>query len=177
LIRKLLDSTFDCLPLLLAAVSSLWKSRTALHWENIALRHQIGVLQRSAKNRPRLHAPDRLVWVWLSRVWTDWRSALVIVKPATVVAWHRQAFRLFWTWKIRRGKRERPAVSREIRDLIRRMSRENPGWGAPRIHGELLKLGLDVGETSVSKYLVRHRKPPSQSWRTFLDNQVRSMVS
>src|SRR4051812_37210516 len=129
--------------MLLTAVSSLLKSRTALQLENLALRHQIGVLQRSTHKRPRLHTSDRLLWVWLSRVWTDWRSALVIVKPATVVAWHRQAFRLFWTWKIWRGKRGRPAVSREIRELIRRMSRENPGWGAPRIHGELLKLGID----------------------------------
>ena len=83
-------------------------------------------------------------------LWKDWRSALVIVKPDTVVAWHRKAFCLFWRWKIRRGKAGRPAVTREVRDLIRRMSRENTGWGAPRIHGELLKVGIDIGETSVS---------------------------
>jgi len=114
---------------------------------------------------------------WLSRVWTDWRSALIIVKPETVVAWHRKALRLFWTWKIRCGKPGRPPVPREVRDLIRRMSKENPGWGAPRINGELLKLGINIGETSVTKYLVRHRKPPSQTWRTFLDNHVKSLVS
>jgi hypothetical protein len=91
--------------------------------------------------------------------------------------WHRKAFRLFWPWKIRRGKPGRPAVPREIRDLVRRMSKENPGWGAPRLHGELLKLGINIGETSVSKYLVRSRKPPSQTWRTFLDNHVKSLVS
>ena len=130
--------------------------------------------RRSARS---LQAADRLLWVWLSRVWADWRSSLVIVKPETVIAWHRKAFRLFWTWKIRRGKPGRPAVPREVRDLIRRMSRENPGWGAPRIHGELLKLGINIGETSVSKYLVRNRKPPSQTWRTFLDNHVKSLVS
>ena len=130
----------------LAAVLSLLKSRASLQLENIALRHQIGVLQRSAKKRLRLNAADRLLWAWLSRVWTDWRSALVIVKPETVVAWHRKAFRMFWTWKIRRGKSGRPAVSREVRDLIRTMSRENPLWGAPRIHGELLKLGIEIGE-------------------------------
>ena len=111
------------------------------------------------------------------RVWTDWRSALIIVKPETVVAWHRKAFCFFWTWKIRRGKPGRPSVPREVRDLIRRMSKENPGWGAPRIHGELLKLGINIGETSVTKYLVRPRKPPSQTWRTFLDNHVKSLVS
>jgi putative transposase len=111
----------------------------------------------------------------LSRVWAEWRSALRIVKPDTVIAWHRKAFRLFWTWKVRRGRPGRPAVSADIRALIRRMSGENPGWGAPRIHGELLK--LDIGETSVSKYLVRRRKPPSQTWRTFLENHLQSLIS
>lgn len=177
LIRKFLKSVPGWLSLLLAACSSILKSRAALQLENLALRHQIGVLQRSAKKRPFLQTADRLLWVWLSRTWTDWRSSLVIVKPETVVAWHRNAFRLFWTWKIRRGKPGRPAVLHEIRALIRRMSKDNPGWGAPRIHGELLKLGINIGETSVSKYLVRNRKPPSQTWRTFLDNHLSSLVS
>jgi putative transposase len=177
LIGRLPDWNGRWLPLLVAVVSSVLKTRAALQLENIALRHQIGVLQRSASKRPKLSAADRLLWVWFSRVWTDWRSALVIVKPETVVAWHRKAFRIFWTWKIRRGKPGRPAVPREVRDLIRRMSRENPGWGAPRIHGELLKLGIDIGETSVSKYLVRRRRPPSQTWTTFLDNHLKSLVS
>ena len=99
-----------------------------------------------------------------------WRSALVIVKPETVIGWHRKGFRPLWTSKVRRGRRGRPPVSKEIRKLIRRMSRENPLWGAPRIHGELLKLGIDIGETSVRKYMVRRRSPPSQTWRTFLEN-------
>ena len=120
---------------------------------------------------------DRLLWIGLSRVWTGWRSALKIVKPDTVIGWHRKAFRMFWTWKVRRSRPGRPAVSAEIRALIGRMSRENPGWGAPRIHGELLKLGIDIGETSVTKYMVRHRKPPSQNWRTFLDNHLKTLVS
>jgi putative transposase len=124
-----------------------------------------------------LQTADRLLWVWLSRIWTEWRSSLVIVKPETVVAWQRKAFRLFWTWKIRRGRPGRPSVPHEIRALIRQMSIDNPGWGAPRIHGELLKLGISIGETSVSKYLVRNRKPPSQTWRTFLENHVNSLVS
>jgi len=102
---------------------------------------------------------------------------LVIVKPETVIAWHRKGFRLFWTWKVRHGQPGRPAVPKDVRELIRRMSRENPLWGAPRIHGELLKLGIDVGETSVGKYLVRGRKPPSQTWRTFLENHVKTLVS
>jgi transposase InsO family protein len=177
LIRKLVGWMSGWVMILSAGASSAVKTRAALQLENIALRHQIGVLQRSAKKRPQLHTPDRLLWVWLSRVWADWRSALVIVKPETVIAWHRKAFRLFWTWKIRRGKPGRPPVQREVRDLIRRMSRENPGWGAPRLRGELLKLGINVGETSVSKYLVRNRKPPSQTWRTFLENHVKSLVS
>ena len=99
------------------------------------------------------------------------------MKPATVIGWHRKGFRLFWRWKIRSGKPGRPGVSKDIRSLIRRMSRDNPLWGAPRIHGELLKLGIAHGETSVSKYMVRHRNPPSQTWRTFLDNHVKIMVS
>ena len=176
LIPKLIDLTLRWLEMLLAAAAALLKTRAALQLENIALRHQIGVLQRSVK-RPRLKPSDRALWVWLSFLWKEWRSALVIVKPDTVVAWHRKAFRLFWTWKIKRGTPGRPAVAREVRDLIRRMSKENPGWGAPRIHGELLKLGIDIGETSVSKYLVRHRKPPSQTWRTFLENHIQSLVS
>jgi len=148
---------------LFATLSSIFHSRTALGLENLALRHQIGVLQRSAKKRPKLTSVDRLLWVWLSRLWRDWRSALAIVKPETVIAWHRAGFRLFWTWKVRRGHPGRPVISLEVRDLIRKMCRENPSWGAPRIHGELLKLGIDIGESSVSKYMVRCRKPPSQT--------------
>jgi putative transposase len=176
-IPKALEPVPAWLVLLLAAVSSVLKSRAALQLENLALRHQIGVLQRSANKRPPLQPADRLLWVWLFRIWRDWRSSLVIVKPETVVAWHRNAFRLFWTWKIRRGEAGRPTVPHEIRVLIRRMSKDNPRWGAPRIHGELLKLGINIGETSVSKYLVRNRKPPSQAWRTFLENHVNTLVS
>ena len=134
------------------------------------------MLQRSVK-RPKLTRADRLLWAWLCAVWNDWRSGVFVVKPSTAIGWHRKGFRLFWSWKIRRGKAGRPCVPLEVRDLIRTMSRENPIWGAPRIHGELLKLGIDVGETSVSKYMVRRRRPPSQTWRTFLDNHVKSMVS
>src|SRR5438128_129500 len=152
-----------------------FRSRAALQLEILALRHQLGVLHRSVK-RPKLTTADRLLWACLCRIWPNWRSALVIVKPDTVIAWHRKAFRLFWTWKGRRGRPGRPAVPHDVRELIRRMSRENPLWGAPRIHGELLKLGIDVGETSVSKYMGR-RRPPSQTWRTFLKNHLTTMVS
>jgi hypothetical protein len=152
---------------LFAALSSVVKTRAALQLENLALRHQLGVLHRSVK-KPKLTPFDRLLWAWLCGVWADWRSALIIVKPETVIAWHRKGFRLFWTWKVRHGQHGRPSIPNDVRELIRLMSRANPTWGAPRIHGELLKLGIDIGETSVSKYIVRHRKPPSQTWRTFL---------
>src|SRR5437660_6221615 len=162
---------------LFVTLSSIFRSRAALQLENLALRHQVGVLQRSASKRPRLTPVDRLLWVWLSGIWSGWRSALAIVQPDTVVAWHRAGFRRFWTWKVRRGQPGRPVISREVRDLIRKMCRENPGWGAPRIHGELLKLGIDIGESSVSKYMVRYRKPPSQTWRTFRENHAQQLVS
>jgi putative transposase len=162
---------------LLATLSAFLRSRAALELENLALHHQIGVLQRSAAQRPKLTPWDRLLWICLCRLWRDWRSALTIVKPETVVAWHRAGFRLFWTWKLRRGQPRRPVISHEVRELIRKMCRENPGWGAPRIHGELLKLGIDIAESSVSKYMVRCHKPPSQTWRTFLENHAQQLVS
>jgi transposase InsO family protein len=110
-------------------------------------------------------------------VWQDWKSGVFIMKASTVLGWHRKSFRLFWTWKIRRGKLGRPTVPKQVRELIRTMSRENPLWGAPRIHGELLKLGIEIGESSVCKYMVRGQRPPSQTWRTFLENHRKSMVS
>jgi putative transposase len=162
---------------LFATLSSFLRSRAALELENLALRHQIGVLQRSAAKRPKLTRWDRLLWIGLSRLWRDWRSALAIVRPETVVSWHRGGFRLFWTWKVRRGQPGRPLISHEVRLLIRQMCRENPSWGAPRIHGELLKLGIHIAESSVSKYMLRCHKPPSQTWRTFLENHVQQLVS
>jgi putative transposase len=105
------------------------------------------------------------------------QSGIFVVKASTVIGWHRKGFRLFWAWKVRQGKPGRPAVPKEVRASIRTISRQNPLWGAPRIHGELLKLGIDIGETSVSKYLVRLHKPPAQTWRTFLDNLLKTLVS
>jgi len=161
---------------LIASLAASFRSRAALQLEILALRHQIGVLQRSVK-RPKLTPADRLLWAWLSTAWQDWKSGAFIIKASTVVGWHRKGFRLFWTGKIRRGKPGRPVVPKDVRELIRTMSRDNPLWGAPRIYGELLKLGIEIGETSVSKYMVRRRSPPSQTWRTFLDNHLKSMVS
>jgi putative transposase len=160
-----------------ASLVASFRSRAALHLEILALRHQLVVLQRAASKRPKLTAAARIFWAWLSRVWAGRRSVLVIVKPETVIAWHRLGFRLFWTWKVRHGQPGRPGVSKVVRELIRRMSRDNPLWGAPRIHGELPKLGIDIGETSVGRYMVRHRRPPSQTWRTFLENHLKTMVS
>lgn len=165
----------NVLSALLVSFSAFFRSRAALQLEILALRHQL-CLQRSVK-RPKLRPADRLLWVWLCGVWKEWQSSVFIIQAATVTGWHRKGFRLFWTWKIRHGKPGRPAVPKEVRELIHTMSRENPLWGAPRIHGELLKLGIVIGETSVSKYLVRRRRPPSPTWRTFLENHVKSMVS
>ena len=123
----------------MSVLSSLFKTSAELRLEDLALRNQLGVLRRSTPKQLKLTPADRIFWVWLRRVWAEWKSALLIVKPATVIAWHRKGFRLFWSWKIGRGKRGRPAVPQEIRDLIRMLSRNNPQWGAPRIHGELLK--------------------------------------
>jgi len=148
----------------LTTVRGVVRTRAALHLEILALRHQLQVLQRSHRPRSRLANADRWLWAWLSTEWTEWRTALAIVKPATVVAWHRQGFLLFWTGRSRR-RTGRPPVSAGIRSLIRTMSRENPLWGAPRVHGELLKLGLQVSQTTVAKYLPRPTTttPSSQS--------------
>ena len=142
----------------------------------LALRHQLKVFERSRPRRVRLVKTDRWLWVWLSRVWAGWRTALVIVEPETVIAWHRRGIRLFWTWKSRR-RTGRPTVPAEVRALIRTMSHTNALWGAPRIHGELLKLGINVCQATVAKYMVRHRRPSSQTWRTFLANHVGQMVA
>jgi putative transposase len=168
------------IPILFSLVSSLrssFRQHVALQAEILALRHQLLVLQRSNRNRRlRLQPWDRAFWVWLSQLWPGWRSTLVIVKPETVIAWHRKGFRLYWAWKscLRQG---RPCVPDEVRDLIRQMSLANPRWGAPRIHGELLKLGIEVSPATVAKYMVRNRRPPCQTWRTFLKNHLQDLAS
>ena len=158
------------LRLIVAVLKAFFGSRAALAAENLALRQQLIVLRRSVK-RPHLRKGDRIFWSWLSRLWTGWRSALLIVQPATVVRWHRQGFRLYWARKSRK-KLGRPKVDRTIRDLIRRMCQENSTWGAPRIQSELALLGHDVAESTVAQYMVRQPKPPSQNWRTFLTNHI-----
>ncbi len=162
------------LKLILRLFGSALRSRQSLALENLALRHQLYVLQRS-RARVRLNNRDRLLWVVLSRIWTDWRRSLTIVRPETVLRWHRQGFRLYWRWKSRH--RGRPSTSQDIRDLVRRMALENPLWGAPRIHGEMLKLGLNVAQATVSRYMPRGRRRPSQTWRTFLKNHATAITS
>ena len=153
----------------------LLQSRATLAAENLALRQQVAVLQRSVK-RPTLHRRDRNFWVWLSRIWRGWRSTLIVVQPETVIRWHRQGFRLYWRWKSR-SRCGRPKLDAEIRALIRRMSRDNPTWGRRRIRSELHLLGYEVAELTVAKYMVRGRKPPSQGWRVFLENHSREIAA
>src|SRR4030095_2516801 len=152
------------------------RTQRSLVLENLALRHQLVVLQRTVP-RPRLRTADRLFWVLLSRLWAGWNDALCVVQPATVIRWQRTGFKLFWARKSRRNGPGRPAVAPEVRALIRHMSRANPPWGAPRIHGELQKLGLEISQAAVSKYLGRRSTPPSQTWRTFLNNHLQTLVS
>lgn len=147
----------DFLPAVFWLARSAFRPQRDLALENLALRQQLAILKRQTKRSP-LTKVDRAFWVALSRVWTDWREAVVIVKPETVVGWHRKGFRLYWTWKSRRRNRTgRPRVDHEVRRLIRQMANENVGWGAPRIHGELLKLGFDVSQATVSRYTPRRR--------------------
>ena len=148
-------------------------SRRNLLLENLALRHQLLVLSRTNK-RPLLTPLDRALWTWLSQSWADWKIRLCFVQPSTVIPWHRAGFRLFWGWKSRPRKPGRKTICPNTIELIRQMSRANPLWDAPRIHGELLKLGLDVAQRSVAKYMTpRSRRPTSPNWKTFLRTSPR----
>src|SRR6266481_9499030 len=164
----------DVLILLWTALTSLFRSRVRLEAEILVLRQQINVLRRNSPRRFVFGILDRLVFVGLYRLVPGILDALA--RPETVVRWHRAGFRSFWRWKSRR-RGGRPRVPLEIRQLIRNMSLANPFWGAPRIHGELLKLGIDVGQTSVAKYMARERRGPSQGWRTFLCNHADGIAS
>jgi putative transposase len=140
--------------------------------ENLALRQQLAAYKRTAP-RPKLHTTDRLFWTGLARLWTGWRQALVIVSPDTVLRWQRRRFREYWT-QLSGG---RPSISAEIAALVTKMATANPLWGAPRIHGELLKLGIVIAERTVSRLMPKHRPRPSQTWRTFLANHIGDLVS
>ena len=163
---------------LLAALQSVVRSRLELGAEILALRHQLAVLQRQTPKRPRLGHADRWLWVLLSRVWWNWRSALQLVRPDTVVRWHRRGFARYWRWRSSRRRPGRPALAVDVRALIQQMHGANPRWGAPRVHGELRKLGLHIAQATVATYLARHRgTPPTQTWRTFLTNHASQLAS
>ena len=161
---------------LIAYVVSHFRSHQSLRLENMALRHQLAVYQHTVK-RPKLRPADRLFWRWLSRLWSDWQAALAFVQPRTVIAWQKKRFRDYWRHLSQSGKPGRPAISKEVRALIRDMWRSNPLWGAPRIVGELRKLGITVAKSTVEKYRPRVRTPASPTWKTFLTNHVPDIVA
>src|SRR6476661_1706951 len=154
-----------------AVLASPFKSKLRLEAENAALRHQLIVLRRKLRGRVRFANSDRWFFVQLYRWFPSILPVLMIIRPETLVRWHRAGFRRYWRWKSRR-RGGRPPIKAELRALIRQMSTENQLWGAPRIHGELLKLGVEVAQSSVAKYMVKRRGPPSQGWRTFLRNHA-----
>jgi len=155
----------------LAVLASPFKWKVRLEAENAALRHQLIVLRRKVRGRARLTNNDRWFFIQLYRWFPPILQVLMIIRPETLVRWHRAGFRCYWRWKSR-ARGGRPQIESDLRALIRRMSIENPLWEAPRIHGELLKLGFDVAQSSVAKYMVKRHGPPSQGWRTFLHNHA-----
>jgi putative transposase len=160
----------------LRTIGLICSGHRAVALENLALRQQLAALKRSVK-RPQLRTRDRVFWIFLANAWRDWRQALVFVQPDTVVRWHREWLRRRWAARSRPSRRGRPSTSVAVETLIATMSAANPLWGAPRIHGELRKLGIDVSERTVSRLLRRRPHRPSHTWRTFLANHVAALVS
>jgi putative transposase len=156
-------------------VLAAFRERRDLALENLALRQRLGVLKR--KGVPRLKPKDRVFWLVLSRVWPHWRKVLHLIKADTVVGWQRKGFRIYWARISKRKSAGRRQVSSEVRALIKKMSEANLFWGAPRLHGELLKLGIEISERTVSRLIHKDRKPPSQTWRAFLNNHLNDLVS
>jgi len=152
-------------------VADLFKSRTRLEAENLFLRHQLTIALRQAPPRLRLRGSDRALLVGMTRLWPSLLGMAQVIQPETILRWHRAGFKAFWRWKSR-NRVGRPKIDRGLRDVIERMSKENPLWGASRIHGELLTLGFEVAQSTVSKYMMRPPKPPSQTWKTFLRNHA-----
>src|SRR5450759_1042017 len=161
----------DLFKLILGVLVSLLKSRAKLEAENLVLRQQITVLRRRMPKRPDLNNTDRLLLVWLYHWFPSVLDAIAIVRPETIIRWHRAGFRAYWHWRSR-NRVGRPRFSAELRTLIGEMSRANPLWGAPHIHSELLRLGFDVAQSTVARYMCRQSRPPSQGWRTFLSNHA-----
>ena len=152
-------------------VVDLFRSHGRLQAENLFLRHQLNIALRRAPPRLRLGASDRVLMVWLVRLWPSLLGAAQAVQPETILRWHRAGFGAFWRWKSRK-RAGRPRIDRGLRELIQRVGRENPLWGASRIHGELLMLGFEVAQSTVSKYMSRSGRPRSQGWKTFLRNHA-----
>src|SRR5215813_6949223 len=164
------------LQLLGTFVANLFRSRRWLEVENLFLRHQLNIALRRVPHHRRLRGSDRALLVWMTWLWPSLLDAIAGSCQAERRETNRAGFRAYWRWKSR-ARPGRPTVSRELRELIRRMSTENPLWGAPRIHGELLKLGFEIAEPTVSKYMIRRRGPPSQTWRTFLRNHADAIAA
>ena len=162
--------------LLGSLLADLFKSRSRLEAENLFLRHQLNIALRRLPPRFRLRGSDRALMVWLVRLWPSLLGAAQVVRPDTILRWHRAGVRAHWRWKSRRSA-GRPRIDRSLRELIQRMSQENPLWGASRIHGELLMLGFEVAQSTVSKYMCRCGYPPSQSWKTFLRNHADAIAA
>jgi hypothetical protein len=162
--------------LLFSFLKSGLKDQTELALENLALRQQLAILKRNRPN-PSLQGRDRIFWACLSSIWQKWRESLIVVKPETVVRWHRKGFALYWTHLSKHHGSGRPGTGKEIRDRVRKMANANATWGSPRIHGELLKLGIKISEPTVARLMPKKRNPPSQTWRTFLDNHLKDLVS
>jgi hypothetical protein len=169
---------FRFCPLLFGVIVRLFRRRGSLLLENLVLRQQVCVLKRRNR-RPKLTGMDRLFWVAVSRLWSDWKASLLVVKPETVVEWHRRGFRLYWQLKSKAKPIGRTPISKELQQLIFRMASENSNWGAPRIHGELMMLGFDVAERTISRWMRRQpRKPdPAQRWLSFLHNHREAVVA
>ena len=172
--RRTVGSMLKPMRSIVAVLARRFRSRAVLQLENLALRHQLHVLRRQRPGRLRLFTIDRLLWIWLYRAWPRCWSIMVLVKPATVIQWHRQGFRLYWRWRSRSG---RPSADREVRKLIREMSSANPLWGAPGSTVRLLKLGIEISQATVAKYMVRRRGAPSPTWRSFLLNQAAGIAA
>jgi hypothetical protein len=174
--QRIIRVMLEILHLLATFVGNQFRSRRRLEIENLFLRHQLNIAMRRAPRRLQLHGSDRALLVWITRVWPNLLDLSRVVKPETILRWHRSGFKAFWRWKSRH-RPGRPTIDRDLRDLIRQMSKDNPLWGAPRIHGELLKLGFEVAESTVSKYMIKYRRPPSQTWRTFLRNHADAIAA
>jgi putative transposase len=162
--------------ILLTSIGIWFRSRVSMQIEIVALRHQVAVYRQTV-SRPRLQTSDRLFWAWLSRLWPGWLDALEFVQPRTVIAWQRRRIRDYWRQLGQQRTPGRPTIAKELRELIQAMWQANPTWGSPRIVGELRKLGIGVAKSTVEKYRVRPRKPPSPTWKAFLQNHVKDLVS